>query len=135
MRVLIGGTGASEYVICGGLQDGEFTEGLELPSEEDVQVGKFIRATTAVAYPRGNTVTQVSFTVTKEHADFVTAEAYLLERHAGLPKTGDVMFLAEGAGQRSYKLSDGVLQRTHPLQVGVTTIIRYTFIGGSFTAA
>lgn len=134
MRIMIQ-TSSGEFDLCKGIAEDEHTQDLRINGKELLQVAQFLRATRGKAFPRGNTTTTVTFTVTREHADGRTCEEFIMAHHAAIPKAGDVLFIAEGSGQSRYKLSDAGLDSHEPVQIGVASIHRYVFIGGDFTEA
>ena len=132
MKISIG-TGSQAFDLCAGNAKGEYSEAFALNGAEVVQEAQFLRAVTSKAFPRGNTRTTASFTITKEHADARTCEAYILDHHAAIPKTGDVLFIAEGSGSTTRKLSDAAFVSHSARQIGVTSIHVYQFTGGDFS--
>ena len=130
MKIEIGTT-----VICAGVAGAEYLEDFAIDGQETVQSGSFLRAVAGKSFARGNTLTSISFSVTKEHANFETAEAYLCKMQADIPKTGDVVFTTEAAATASekYKLSDGTIKGASRRQVGVSTRCSYVIVGGDFS--
>jgi hypothetical protein len=128
-------SGSQTFDVCKGVVSDEFTEDLRINGMEMVQECQFLRAVVSKSYARGNTRTRVSFRMTKEHADMQTCEAFLLERHSEIPKTGDLLFSAESAtgSGRTRTLSDAALFSHDRTQIGVTSIHSFEFVGGDFS--
>lgn len=129
MKIEIGTT-----VLCAGVAGAEYLEDFAIDGEEVVQMATFLRAAAGKALARGNTTTSISFSVSKEHANFETAEGYLCKMQADIPKTGDVVFTTEAAATPSekYKLSDATIKRASRRQIGVSTRCSYLIQGGDF---
>jgi hypothetical protein len=112
----------------------EDTGNLRIGGKELVQSAQFLRASKGKSFARGNTSTDVSFQITREHATAQACEEFILEHHSSIPKTGNILFIAEGVTQRRYKLSDACFEDVSHDQTGVSSIHTYRFSGGDFEA-
>lgn len=133
MRVLYRQSNNRDFVLVAGVAETALMEDLKINHQRVVQVGEFLRALTAQPFARGNRKTTMSWSITREHADFRAAEQFLLSHSAEIPASGTLMLIAEGSGQKTYKLSNAELQTHESKRIGVTTLHTYTFIGGDFS--
>jgi len=133
MRICIRQNSSESFDLIAGLGSGEFEEDFKINGQRVVQVGEFLRAEDARPFGRGNRKTTISWAATKEHASMHDAESFLLEHEATIPSSGTLVCIAEGEGQSSYELSDAQLQTHDCSRIGVTTLHKYLFIGGSFS--
>ncbi|MFA6962447.1 MAG: hypothetical protein WC205_16955 [Opitutaceae bacterium] len=113
------------------------TGGKESPSDLTVngrRIGEDIPLARALAMRvenRGNASTEVSFTVTRQHANVATAESFCLLHFGALPAEGSVTFLLGEVDEESAVILAGAVLTGVPRRhKGVSTITTYTLRGG-----
>lgn len=111
--------------------DSVFPEELEYADAQETQVEPILRATSPALFDRGNVLVERSFTVTREHADFATAVAYLdthrADINAILGSGGSIVI--EHAGE-TYIVAGGKIPSIKGRVIGLSTIITYSIKGG-----
>lgn len=112
--------------------------GFDLSAEESVDIAKPLRATYAKPFHRLNTVTRLSFSVSRVHADAITAQNFLVLHHASMPKTGTVTIVIEdpsGTTQNVYIANCVNLSSRGKIQGACTTVNEYQIVGGLCSGA
>jgi hypothetical protein len=108
-------------------------------TKKQQQVAEYLRADSADVFPRGNGITQVPFTVRREHAtpaqaqDFRATHTIAVE---GLQGTWTMQPDWPGDGIYSTLQVTGVISvefPDHALNNGVSTLALYTITGGTIT--
>lgn len=107
-------------------------DSLTIDAERQVQIVQRLRALASKPIARANTLTTISFTVTREHDHVRAAETYLLKHEADIPATGQVTFECEGDDgvESRFAFDAAELKTTSARQIGVSTLHSYTLIGG-----
>ena len=128
MKISIG-----KFILCGGVSANEHQEDISFSDRQLVQVCEYLRGTAAAPIDRGNSLITYTFTVTREHANLLVAEEYILIHSRDIPRTGDVVFEAESmtGATKQLTLTDGVRAQHQARQIGVSTIHTYTLQGGA----
>lgn len=101
--------------------------GLTIVGSVEMQPGKYIRATSAEYFNRGNQTNQVSFSISRAHSSVAAAEAWMLMHTVTVPRAGTVTF---NLGSTSYRLLNAVLNIPKIEQVGVSVMVDYAITGG-----
>lgn len=90
-----------------------------------VDVLSFVQGTFSKPKNRSNTLLQVSFTVSKEHASFTAAQLYLMDINSLVPKQGPIRIDFED--QTTTRLIPDATIEVTPLPIlGVRTTLNYT---------
>lgn len=110
-------------------------DSLRVNGRRSIQIAALLRAEASKTFNRKNTVTTISFSITREHASFREAESYMIEHEAGIPASGIVEFIChdENGGESSFYLDTGFLETSEAYSIGVSTIHSYTIVGGRIT--
>ncbi len=100
-----------------------------------VQIAEYLRASAAKPIPRKNTVTTISFSVSRTHTSVRIAEGYMLQHEVNIPDDGILTFISQdpGAGESTYYFDYAAIEATQGRQIGVSTFHSYTIIGGRIT--
>ena len=108
--------------------------------DEDEQVSKFMRAVSAVVFPRGNETSVITFTGFKTHGSIQAAEAYVLNfRQANfLPKYGTLVLTTDDGshtnGTAMY-MAKAHFKKGKAAYDGINTYCDFTFTGGALTSS
>ncbi len=123
MRIIAQQTGAgSVFTLCDHGREGP-NAWLPVPVRS-VDVLSFVQAAFSRPRNNGNTLLQVSFTVTKEHADYTTAQKYLMDLNSVVPLQGPIRIDFED--QTSTRLVPDATIEVTPIQLlGVRTTVSY----------
>ena len=108
---------------------------LRVNGRRQVQVAQFLRAASSKIWPRKNSVTTISFSVTRQHADVRAAEDYMLNHEVAIPASGVALFVCynEAGGESTYFFDSAALETTDSSYNGCSTFHTYTLIGGRIT--
>ncbi len=99
-----------------------------------VEVLAFVQAEFSKPRNRGNTLRQMTFSMTKSHADYTTAQIYLMDRDAQVPAEGTVR--VEFDDQYNYLEAENATVELSALPIlGVKTTINYIIKYGAYTLA
>ena len=100
-----------------------------------VQVAQFLRSSAAKPIPRKNTITTISFSVTRTHTSVRAAGGYMLQHEVDIPDEGVITFISQdqGGGESNYYFDNAAVETTQAKRIGVTTFHSYTIIGGRIT--
>lgn len=129
MKIKIGNFSLSEI--------GELSpDSLRVNGKRLTQISAALRAASSQIWNRQNTVTTITFSITREHADVRAAEEYLIQHEADIPSSGICEFIChdESGGESSFYLDTGCLETTEAYNIGCSTIHSYTLIGGRITS-
>ena len=98
-----------------------------------MQTATFLRAADAGVFARGDRVNTISFAVTREHASYGAAEAFLFSHAATLPAGGVLTAICEDASgaQVSYAAQASAVTADEGTQRGTTTTHVYTLVCGA----
>lgn len=111
--------------------DLEGVQGLSVNGEQLIDEAAFFRAIATTYYARGNDKTEISFSVTRQHASIKLAEVYVLMLRRNLPKEGDCVITCGFTGdEQKVALLGAVLAPTQARYIGRTSIVSYTILGG-----
>lgn len=111
--------------------DLEGVKGLSVNGEQLIDEAAFFRALATTYYARGNEKTEISFTVTREHASLKLAEVFVLMLRRNLPREGDCVITCGFTGdEQKVALLDAVLAPTQARYSGRSSIVTYTLLGG-----
>lgn len=111
-------------------------QGFDLSASESVETAQILRSDYALNFHRQNTSTSLRFSVSRVHADTITAQNFLAIHHAAMPKTGTVTIVIEdpsGATQNVYILNCVNKSSKGTIQGGCTTVNSYELVGGECT--
>lgn len=128
MKVRIGST----WLAPGGFAS---TQGLRVNAQQIIQEVDFFRAVARQFYPRGNTATIVSFSVTRSFETQRLADAFLLTHHNDLPPSGDVFFYCgDDTDQQIITLTGAVVDAIEDgSELGTSVRYTYALRGGVFS--
>lgn len=101
-----------------------------------IQEATFFRATSRSFYDRGNRKTDVTFDTTRNFADQVSAESFILTHETQFPGKFLVTFMAgrSGAGSTASRyLKNAVVESVASSLTGCTTKHSYRITGGVMT--
>ena len=113
----------------------ESPENFRVHGQSAVQTAGFLRAASAGVFARGGRVNTLSFAVTREHASYGAAEAFLFSHAATLPASGTLTAVCEDAGgaQVRYVAQAAAIRTDEGTQRGITTTHVYTVVCGAIT--
>jgi len=99
------------------------------------QVAQGLRWSYAKMFDRGNTVTEITFQISKTHATTMAAEIFALTYRKSIPRKGNVyMTIAVGNSLGSFRqLIDAIIDMETVAIIGVTTVHQFTITGGEVT--
>ena len=100
------------------------------------QVVKYLRATSAKVFNRGNKYTTVAFKVFRSHGTVQAAETFCNTHRASLPDYGNYQAVSDdGSGQqtRTIVLANALLKKCKATYKGSNSTTDYTFTGGQVT--
>lgn len=100
------------------------------------QVVKYLRATSAKVFNRGNKATTVSFKVFRSHGTVQAAETFSNTHRAMLPDYGNFQAVSDdGSGKLNVTivLPNALLKKCKVTYKGLTTVSEYQFSGGALT--
>lgn len=111
----------------------ESPAGFRVVPARAIQQIDYVRAQFGTQFARGNLRHEISFTITRLHADLRAAALYAMDHGQSLPTTETLEIYSDGSGgvsgRRWYR--DAVLARAELVQlVGITTIWAYAFLAG-----
>ena len=98
-----------------------------------IQEAQFFRATARSFYDRGNRKTEITFDTTRQFADQVSAESFILMHETQFPGQFLVTFMAGvsgGPATASRYLKNAVVQSVASSLIGCTTKHSYRITGG-----
>jgi hypothetical protein len=133
MRITITAAGGIPVTLC--------DHGTEMPPcnlvvqpIRRVDVLDFVQGLYAKPKNRGNTLNQLTFTVSKEHASYTEAQLYIFFLNANIPHTGEVDIELED--QTTHLVIRAATLELAPLpRLGVLTTVSYTMKFGRIDEA
>lgn len=128
MRITITAEGGQPVTLCDHGREGP--AGMVPVSVRRVDVLEFVQGLFSKPKNRGNTLNQLSFTVSKEHADYTAAQFYLFTLNETVPTFGTLDIELED--QQTHLIYDNATVEIAPLPVmGVLTTVGYTIKYGA----
>lgn len=100
---------------------------------DNIQEAQFFRAAAREFYDRGNSKTEITFDTTRQFADQVTAESFILLHATTFPSQGLVTFMAGvsgGGSTASRYLVSAAIESVASSLTGCTTKHSYRISGG-----
>jgi len=110
---------------------------VSLNGKQVVQDAQFLRAATAQPLARGNQVSVLQFTVTRQHVSVADAAAYVLTAFGSLPASGTATVICGASGENPIALSFAAVLEGVPKAsfTGTRTDTTFTLRGGAITSA
>jgi hypothetical protein len=128
MRITITAEGGQPVTLCDHGREGP--SGLTIVPIRKVDVLEFVQGTYAKPKNRGNTLNQLTFTVSKGHADARTAQLYLFRLNETVPMVGTLDIELEDFQTHLIFLNATVELSPFP-PIGCLTTISYTIKFGA----
>lgn len=100
------------------------------------QVARYLRATSAQVFNRGNKYTTISFKVFRSHGTIQAAETFSNTHRTSLPDYGNYQAVSDdgsGTGTKTVVMENALLKRCKVSYKGMNTTTEYMFTGGSVT--
>jgi hypothetical protein len=125
------------YILADGINSRVLTSpsGLTISGSDIQQQVALLRDTAQHVIGRGNRSTSITFTVTRQHADLLASERFMLEHERDCPRNGLITLTVRGAGgfEISLYMADASLvpQSTY---LGITTQHQYQIQGGELVS-
>lgn len=111
----------------------EAPAGLTIVETRALQGVDYVRAAYGAQFPRGNWRHEISFTVTRLHADLRAATLFIVDHPQTVPASGLLAILHDDRGSAvgGRWIRDAVTNRVECVRlIGMTTIWAYAFVGG-----
>ena len=128
MKITLTESGGSPVTLCDHGREGPCN--LVPTAMRKVEVLPFVQGTYSAPKNRGNTLNQLTFSVSVEHATFAAAQLYVFQLGDTLPKTGQLAIELED--QQTWLVADdATLEYTVLPLLGVMSTVSYTIKYGA----
>lgn len=125
--------GEQEFVICD--KDDVLQEGVEVSPEHEIDVIRFFRGDQAKVVDRANESIILDFVVIKEWENLVKSFDAFVSCRSLTPRFGTLTWRSETESDALSRYIVDCAIRVKPIRrLGVTTMIRYTIVGGRITS-